>query len=314
MQLKGDNLKEYMNEVFRLEQEKVILETAVERLVLKQEQLQQPVRLAEPRRTVVPPVRENDNLPGWALAVCTILLLLSIWQMFSTMSNTSSLQQTITSALLSLILFAGAAVVQRMGKKSRLQEAQKEREEKQSMIDTKYENEYAEYQRQLAEYEAEQKQELKELAPDLAQLRQMYKKTENTLDRYYSMNVIDEAYRSIIPVASFVHYFKTGICDELEGPSGCYKQYRQEAMTGYIITQQGGDLMNLRGLSEEQRELRMAILEMNDSVDRLTIHVVNNGTAAQQHDEISQYSQKQIQQELESQHFYERICDCLNKE
>lgn len=92
------------------------------------------------------------------------------------------------------------------------------------------------------------------------------KKTQQTLDKYYSVNVIYLNYRNLWAIASFLDYFRSGRCTSLPE---AYNKYDLESKLGVIITGLNEILIRLDAIQQNQQTLYYAIQEGNRLTDSL---------------------------------------------
>lgn len=115
--------------------------------------------------------------------------------------------------------------------------------------------------------------QIRMLEPQQRAMYQRAKKTKALLDQYYSLNIIHKDFRGLIPVCTMYGYFDWGVCSELEGPHGAYKQYLNDSKLGIIISKLNeisDKLDDLRDdINQAQRKLIMGIREMNQKVNSL---------------------------------------------
>ncbi len=100
---------------------------------------------------------------------------------------------------------------------------------------------------------------------------------EAALEYYYSTQVLDPKYRSLVPVTTMCGYFEAGKCMDLTGTDGAYnlfeKELKQEAITDNLAGITGG----MDKIGESQRGIISQVAKINgkaealvDTVDRAT--------------------------------------------
>lgn len=315
MELKGEQLKEYMFVLLSLLQEERTLSIAKDKLEWKLQQLQQkPAQLPEPERKIAPKGEVSGG--GTSMALAIMVMCLGLILGLVTIGSGAGRNDNIWLQLLGIAILLGsipaAIFVWSNVEASAEKSADIDREMQQETNDKIYQKEREQYEQRVAECRAQCELEIQELWPDLEKVKEMYNRNDALLQKVCALDVVDADYQGIVPVASFLHYLKIGICEEMKGPSGCYALYRQEAIQGIIITQLDKVIKSLHQLTEQQTELKRAILNSNDSINRLTAYVIEAGNEMQQHQEILEHNQKLIQDEMKTQHTYERLRDWLN--
>lgn len=101
-------------------------------------------------------------------------------------------------------------------------------------------------------------------------LYKQYVATKKVLNNYYSLNVIYPSYRSIVPMAMFVQYIRSGRCDKLEGHEGAYNLYESEIRQNIIITKLDVIISKLDQIAASQYDLQQTILQSNREIMRLS--------------------------------------------
>lgn len=86
---------------------------------------------------------------------------------------------------------------------------------------------------------------------------------DDTLSNLYSLNIISEPYRSIVPIITICEYFEIGKCNSLKGRDGAYVLYDYEAMQKKIISKLDDIINRLDELIDLQRSMCQAIRESN---------------------------------------------------
>ncbi len=92
----------------------------------------------------------------------------------------------------------------------------------------------------------------------------VYRETKNTLNEYYSYNIIFPKYRHLEAISSFCEYFSSGRCISLEGHEGAYNIYANELIQGIIINKLDNIIEHLDRIEDNQYMLYSAIKEGNE--------------------------------------------------
>lgn len=91
-----------------------------------------------------------------------------------------------------------------------------------------------------------------------------YRETKNTLNEYYSYNIIFPKYRHLEAISSFYEYFSSGRCTSLDGHEGAYNIYENELRQGVIINKLDNIIEHLDRIEDNQYMLYSAIKEGNE--------------------------------------------------
>ena len=104
---------------------------------------------------------------------------------------------------------------------------------------------------------------------EIEQVKKIKAQTRETLDQFYSLNIIYPKYRGLVPVAMFYQYLDSGRCTSLTGHEGAYNLYEQELMMNRISLKLDGILDRLDEIQATERQLAVAVKESNQSSIRL---------------------------------------------
>lgn len=74
------------------------------------------------------------------------------------------------------------------------------------------------------------------IATSAQKLQATYDETERTLQRLYAQDIIHPKYRDIVALSYIYEYLDIGICTELEGIDGAYRQYETDVRLDKIIS------------------------------------------------------------------------------
>lgn len=95
-------------------------------------------------------------------------------------------------------------------------------------------------------------------------------KTEELLKKLYSLNFIHKKYHNnFIAITSFLEYFETGRCENLQGFTGAYNIYENEVRQDIIISKLDDVLDSLEKIRQNQFTLYCAIKEGNQMTSEL---------------------------------------------
>lgn len=96
------------------------------------------------------------------------------------------------------------------------------------------------------------------------------KQTEQTLGQYYSLDIIYQKYRGLIPVATMYEYFEAGLCTELTGHEGAYLIYERQLQANIIIGKLDQIIDRLDEIAANQRVLAQSIQTSNRMIDSMS--------------------------------------------
>lgn len=153
-------------------------------------------------------------------------------------------------------------------------------------VKSRYSSEMYLYENAVKHDDERMKREIQEkniIINECQLLENQRSKTRAVLNRFYSVNVIYEKYRSLIPIAMFLDYFKSGRCSTLEekyGGDGAYNIYEQERRLDRIIDSLEKINKNLELIRSNQYFLYCAMKEGNKTIQQL-VNSTQNIAAAQ---------------------------------
>ena len=106
--------------------------------------------------------------------------------------------------------------------------------------------------------------------------------TQQTLQRFYGLNVIYPKYRNFVAISMFYEYLCSGRCSALEGHEGAYNIYEQEIRMNLILSKLDEVIAHLDRIEGNQYMLASAIREGNAKADQIyqTLQNVESNTAA----------------------------------
>lgn len=150
-------------------------------------------------------------------------------------------------------------------------EWKKEMQEKNAVIEEK--NEEIQQRNMMLKKNSETRVMI--LKKELISLKEMYKQTAETLERYYQEDIIFVKYRNLIAVSSFYEYFISGRCSCLEGHEGAYNIFENEIRQNVIISKLDEVISHLESIEQVQYMLYSAIQESNRETEKISKEVFN---------------------------------------
>lgn len=123
---------------------------------------------------------------------------------------------------------------------------------------------------------------------ELNEMQKTRSETVQLLSDYYSLGLIHEKYRGLVPMASICEYIESGSCDTLKE---AYNKYDLESRLGLIISKLDIVIAKLDSIAANQRLLYRAIEESNHGIssmvqslnalsDKVDIVALNSANAA----------------------------------
>lgn len=140
------------------------------------------------------------------------------------------------------------------------------------------------------------------LSKQFNKIIELYNKTKESLDNYYSVGVIYSKYRSSVPISMFIEYYSSGRCSRLDGPDGAYNKYENELRQNIIIGKLDDIIERLDRIERNQYEMYAAINRSNDLVDSLLKSVdsyANKLQSIENNTQMISYSNKIIERNTE---------------
>lgn len=118
----------------------------------------------------------------------------------------------------------------------------------------------------------------------------------NVRSKIYSLNVLDQSYRSLIATATLYQYLKSGVCTTIKGTGGIYQTYLYHSQLKTIITQLSEINEKLDIVISNQRMLYDEMTKANATLKSIEKEVkeINSGVSDVKHSaEISAAAQRQ---------------------
>lgn len=134
----------------------------------------------------------------------------------------------------------------------------------------KLDQEYAQKEANRQQMVAIQKKNLSETYQIYQRCDAAIKQTEQTLNQYYSLDIIYKKYRGLIPVATIYEYFEAGLCTELTGHEGAYLIYERQLQANIIIGKLDQIIDRLDEIAANQRVLAQSIQTSNRMIDSMS--------------------------------------------
>lgn len=107
------------------------------------------------------------------------------------------------------------------------------------------------------------------LQQEFRKCQQTYQKTANTLEQYYSLNVIFPKYRGLVPICTISEYLESGRCSTLTGHEGAYNLYESELRMNLILGKLDDIIYRLDDVRDQQYNLYRAITDSNSKIDNM---------------------------------------------
>ena len=141
------------------------------------------------------------------------------------------------------------------------------------------------------------------------ELKSKLQASENTLNYFYSFDVIDRQYRhDLSAICSFYQYLRAGKTYSLSrnietGDPGAYNIYDNEYRQGLIISKLDIVITKLDEIAKNQRELAWAIQDANKKISTLNQTVIHSSSQIQysirKSSAVNTYNQERIRKEIE---------------
>ena len=128
------------------------------------------------------------------------------------------------------------------------------------------------------------------LVPECDYLKNVYMKTKFLLQGLYSIGIIGEKYRKLVPVASFCEYLEYGRCDSLTGTYGAYNKFEDELYKKIVI----GKLDDIQKKMDEIKNTQIMMYHVMEDSKKSTIKLLSD--MKQQNYTNHQDVMKQIEQ------------------
>ncbi len=125
---------------------------------------------------------------------------------------------------------------------------------------------------QIREYRSQQISLYDQMIRDV---QNTYNAVYQTLNEYYSLNIIFPKYQGLVPVASFYEYLASGRCDGLTGVHGAYNKYEEELRQNLIIAKLDTVIQQLESIKGNQFMLYQAINNQTQAIINLNGNVQN---------------------------------------
>ena len=148
-------------------------------------------------------------------------------------------------------------------------------EDKNQQAEYNYNRQYNKYQKDYATYQ-EQYKAKKELADSKkAELQSYLNELKQRLADLYGLNILYPKYHDWVAVCSFLEYFESGRCEQLDGPDGAYNVYEAEVRQNLIISELEKIGNDVNSLQKHQYQLYACITAANNDVTRILNNIHN---------------------------------------
>ncbi len=129
------------------------------------------------------------------------------------------------------------------------------------------------YEKSVVQIKNQKMRAHKEL-PQIQEAKKILKKSfdecQLSLQKLYSLNIIDRKYRDIVPCAMFLEYLSTGRTHSLEatpGDPGAYNLYEDELYKRIIVSKLDQVLESQRILCQEVRNINYSVQQLYGSIE-----------------------------------------------
>lgn len=164
-------------------------------------------------------------------------------------------------------------------------EEEQDRLEKESL--ESYNNDLNDYRNIISQRENEKARLenvlLKTIEDERTANKAVIAEAQETLEKYYSNQVLFPKYRGLVPVNTMLAYFQGGRAKELTGHGGAYNIYENDLKQGLIATQLEVLMANPEALSDYQKPIPTKVglvdnqvAELMDSVQKVGIDNLTN--------------------------------------
>lgn len=113
--------------------------------------------------------------------------------------------------------------------------------------------------------------------------QKQYEESCDVKKKYYDIGVLYPKYHNIVAVSMFVQYLESGRCDTLQGHTGCYNLFEEEARQDIIIAKLDQIIDRLDRIQDNQFELKCALESSNQQIKKLSnqTNITNQHLAVQ---------------------------------
>lgn len=185
-----------------------------------------------------------------------------------------------------------------------------------SILSAKYKREAEEsYKYQLNDYDKRMKKEKERLESEtqkrnyineqISALSEQRKKTEESLEEFYSYNIIDERYRhDLVALCTLYQYLKAGQTytlrrDNQTGDKGAYNIYENAYLAGLVLKKLDDVIDKMDDIIQNQYEIVEAIREGNNKINQLESSIKNEGNRISRQINQGNHQRAAIQYNLE---------------
>lgn len=237
-----EELKAYLEQVHALEMDIYTMDEAIQQLKSRRRVVRKKQEYDKPCRRIVAKPKEDTSKGDMAYRITwflgtVVIAFLSVISLGILLAIVISVFGFFGSKFLGKQV-EGVVNTAVNGQKQRAQQ------KKQEKWDTQYENEFAEYRKNIQSEDTRYDAEFQEVSKynadidrQIGEIQQAKEATKQTLDRLYAVGVIYPKYRALVPVTMFCEYIASGRRGVLEGTNGMYDLYESEIRAGIIISE-----------------------------------------------------------------------------
>ena len=105
---------------------------------------------------------------------------------------------------------------------------------------------------------------------NIARTNEMINQIDIALNTAYSVGIIPQKYRSLVPVTMFCEYIENGRCETLSGHEGAINLYENELRQNIIINKLDSIRSGISSLADNQFRLYQSLTSANSKIANLT--------------------------------------------
>lgn len=143
-----------------------------------------------------------------------------------------------------------------------------------------YNENYSRYKKDYSEYLNNVKADKERVATEKYQItainwqkglvEEALKKTNETLEKYYSLDILKPKYRNLAYAAQIYDYLYNGLCENLEGTHNAYYILEEELRMQHIIDRIDVVIANLERIEANQSKLYSVVSSVNQTTLRIS--------------------------------------------
>lgn len=108
--------------------------------------------------------------------------------------------------------------------------------------------------------------QVKQIEEKMSIIKNQYLETNNILQSYYDLGIIDNKYRYFDAISKIYEYFESGKCSKLTGHGGAYNLFEEEVVLNGIILRSKEIVHQLENIKQNQRTLYSVLQESNGAM------------------------------------------------